>query len=48
MQTPLPRNFFFQKFTLTPATFEECPVEGTSFTVHYTVFEGYLQCEQLV
>ena len=30
------------------ATFEERPVEGTPFTVHHTVFQGYLQCDRLV
>ena len=39
---------FFQRFTLTPATFEECPFEGTSFTVHHAVSKGYQQCEQLL
>ena len=38
----------FQKFTLTPATFEECPFEGTSFRVHHAVSKGYQQCEQLL
>ena len=45
---PTAPNLFFQKFTLTPATFEECPFEGTSFTVHHTVSKGYQQCEQLL
>ena len=35
-----PTLFFPKSFRLTPATFEECPFEGTSFTVHYTVFQG--------
>ena len=39
---------FFESFGRTPATFEECPIEGTSFTVHYTVFRGYLQCDRLL
>ena len=32
----------------TLATLEECPIEETSFTVHYTVFGGYLQCDRLL
>ena len=42
-----PKNFT-KILGRTLATFEECPVEGTSFTVHYTVFQGYLQCDRLL
>ena len=45
---PTAPKLFFQTFTLTPATFEECPFEGTSFTVHHAVSKGYQQCEQLL
>ena len=45
---PTAPKLFFQKFTLTPATFEDCPFEGTSYTVHHAVSEGYQQCEQLL
>ena len=45
---PTAPKLFFQKFTLTPATFEECPFERTSFTVHHAVSKGYQQCEQLL
>ena len=41
-------EIFTKCFRRTPATFEECPIEGTSFTVHYTVFRGYLQCDRLL
>ena len=44
---PAPK-LFFQTFTLTPATFEECPFEGTSFTVHHAVPKRYQRCEQLL
>ena len=46
--SPTAPKLFFQENTLTPATFEECPFEGTSFTVHYAVFKGYQQCERLL
>ena len=39
---------FSKSFRHTPATFEECPIEGTSFTVHYTGFQGCLQCDRLL
>ena len=39
---------FSKSFRRTPATFEECPFEGTSFTVHYTVFQRSLQCDRLL
>ena len=39
---------FAKSLRRTLATFEECPYEGTSFTVHYTVFRGYLQCDKLL
>ena len=42
------RQLSFQRFTLTPATFEEYPFEGTSFTLHHAVSKGYQQCEQLL
>ena len=45
---PTAPKLCFQKFTLTPASFEECPFEGTSFTVHHAVSKGYQQCEQLL
>ena len=45
---PTTPKFFPKGFRRTPATFEECPIEGTSFTVHYTVFQGYLQCDRLL
>ena len=40
--------FFTKSFCCTPATFDECSIEGTSFTVHYTGFQGYLQCDRLL
>ena len=43
---PTTPKTFSKSFRRTPATFEECPIEGTSFTVHYTVFRGYLQCDR--
>ena len=45
---PTAPKTFSKSFRRTPATFEECPIEGTSFTVHYTVFQGYLQCDRLL
>ena len=42
-----PKNFA-NPFRRTLATFEECPFVGTSFTVDYTVFQGYLQCGNLL
>ena len=45
---PTAPNLFFQTFTLTPATFEECPFEETSFTVHHAVSKMYQHCEQLL
>ena len=45
---PTAPKLFFERFTLTPATFEECPLEGTSFTVHRAVSNGDQQCEQLL
>ena len=45
---PTAPKLFFQRFTLTPATFEECPFGATSFTVHHAVSKGYQQCEQLL
>ena len=45
---PTAPKLFFQKFTPSTATFEECPFEGTSFTVHHAVSKGYQQCEQLL
>ena len=44
---PTTPQIFTKGFRRTLATFEECPIDGTSFTVHYTVFRGYLQCERL-
>ena len=41
-------QIFTKSFRRTLATFEECPIEGTSFTVHYTVFQVYLQCDKLL
>ena len=41
-------QIFTKRFCRTLATFEECPIEGTSFTVHYTVFRGYLQCDRVL
>ena len=41
-------QIFTTRFRRTLATFEECPIEGTSFTVHYTVFQGYLQFDRLL
>ena len=41
-------EIFTKRFRRTLATFEECPNEGTSFTVHYTVFQGYLQSDKLL
>ena len=35
-----PKNFT-KSIRCTLVTFEECPIEETSFTVHYTVFQGY-------
>ena len=45
---PTAPKLFSQNITLTPATFEECPFEWTSFTVHHAVSKGYQQCEQLL
>ena len=45
---PTAPTLFSKSFRRTPATFEECPFEGTSFTVHYTVFQGSLQCDRLL
>ena len=45
---PTAPQLFFQTFTLTPTTFEECPFKGTSFTVHHAVAKGYQQWEQLL
>ena len=45
---PTTPKFFSKGFRRTPATFEECPIEGTSFTVHYIVFRWYLQCDRLL
>ena len=42
-----PQNFT-KRFHRTLAIFEECPIEGTSFKLHYTVFIGYLQCDRLL
>ena len=39
---------FTKSFRLTLATFEECPMAGTSFTVHFTDFQGLLQCDRLL
>ena len=33
-------QIFDKCFRRTLATFEECPIVGTSFTVHYTFFKG--------
>ena len=44
---PTAPKLFFQTFMLTPATFEECPFGGISFTVHHAVSKGYQQCQQL-
>ena len=41
-------QIFTKSFRRTLATFEECPIEGTSFTIHYTVTQGYLQCGRLL
>ena len=41
-------KMFTKRFRRTLATFEKCPIEGTSFTVHYTFFRGYLQCDRLL
>ena len=41
-------QIFTKGFRRTLATFEECPIEGTLFTIHYTVFQGYLQCDRLL
>ena len=41
-------KFCTKSFRRTLATFDECPIEGTSFTVHYTVFQGYLQYDKLL
>ena len=46
--SPTAPKLFFQTFTLTPATFEECPFEGTFFTVHHAVSKGYQESEQLL
>ena len=45
---PTAPKLFFQMFTLTPASFEECPFEGPSFTVHHPATQGYQQCEELL
>ena len=45
---PTAPKLLFQRFTLAAATFEECPFEGASFTVHHAVSKGYQQCEQLL
>ena len=45
---PITPKTFSKGFRRTLATCEECPIEGTSFTVHYTVFQGYLQCDRLL
>ena len=45
---PTAPKLIFQMFTLMPATFEECPLKGTSFTVHHAFSKGYQQCEQLL
>ena len=45
---PTTPKIFTKGFRRTLATFEECPIEGTSFIVHYTVFRGYLQCDRLL
>ena len=45
---PTTPKIFTKGFRRTLATFEECPIRGTSFTVHYTVFLGYLQCDRLL
>ena len=45
---PTVPKLFFRNFVLTPATFEECPFEVTSFTGHHAVSKGYQQCEQLL
>ena len=39
---------FAKSFRRTLATFQECSFVETSYTVHYTVFEGYLQCDKLL
>ena len=46
--SPTAAKLFFQKVTLTRATFEECSFKGTSFTVHHAVSKGYQQCDQLL
>ena len=45
---PTAPKLFFQRFTLLSATFDECPFEGTSFTVHHAVSKGYQQYEHLL
>ena len=45
---PTSPEFFTKCFRRTLATFEECPLKGPSYTVHYTVFRGYLQCDKLL
>ena len=48
VQSPLPPKVLANTFCRTLATFEECPLVGTSFTTHYTVFQAYLQCGKLL
>ena len=47
-QSNLHPRIFAKCFRRTPAAFEECPFEGTSYTVYYTVFQGYLQSDKLL
>ena len=41
-------KFCTKRFPRTLATSEECFLKETSYTVHYTVFRGYLQCVKLL
>ena len=45
---PTTPNFLPNAFAARWRLFEECPIEGTSFTVRYTVFQGYLRCDRLL
>ena len=45
---PTTSKVFAKGLRCTLVILEECPFEGTSYTVHYTVFSVYLQCDKLV